>query len=81
MATNNLRHTTSMEFEESSREHITVISAEKEEEAKRINLLRNREYSLIGSSQGKFISEAQVVRDCIFVMQNIDGHYIRNSSF
>ena len=80
MATHNLRHTTSMEFEESSTGH-TVISADKQEEAKRINSLRNREYSLIGSSQGKLISEAQVVRDCIFVMQNIDGHYIRNSSF
>lgn len=39
--------------------------------------LRTREHSLFGPSKGKLISEAQMVRDCIFVMQNIDGHYIR----
>ena len=54
-----------------------AIEKNKLEESKKINTLRNREHSLFGPSQGKLISEAQLVRDCIFVMQNIDGHYIR----
>lgn len=67
-----------MDFEEmDTSEPTTVIEKKKIEESMKINTLRNREHSLIGPSQGKLISEAQLVRDCIFVMQNIDGHYIR----
>ena len=78
LATNNLRQRTSMEFEEmDTTEAPTVTEKNKLEESKKINMLRNREHSLLGPSQGKLISEAQLLRDCIFVMQNIDGHYIR----
>ena len=78
LATNNLRQRTSMEFEEmDTTEAPTVNEKNKLEESKKINMLRNREHSLLGPSQGKLISEAQLLRDCIFVMQNIDGHYIR----
>ena len=67
-----------MDFEEmDTTEAPAVIEKNKLEESKKINTLRNREHSLVGPSQGKLISEAQLVRDCIFVMQNIDGHYIR----
>jgi len=39
--------------------------------------LKASEKTLTGAVGGKLISETQLIRDCIFVMQNINGHYIK----
>lgn len=39
--------------------------------------LKSSETTLTGSAGGKLISETQLIRDCIFVMQNINGHYVK----
>ena len=39
--------------------------------------LKRNESTLSGPISGKLVTEKQLIRDCIFVMQNINGHYIK----
>ena len=52
-------------------------SVMKENKTLRSDKSQYLETTLTGPVQGKLITEQQLIRDSLFIIQNIDGHYIK----